>query len=151
MAATAIWRFGLDAHVVTLDRSQSTRAAPALATDRKKRSVIFVENAQRLWHTPVAEELERLISFAYGAMVPLFVEFRAGPAEAPGKAGGSVRSALSRRIADAKSKAPLAWLAPETRSKFSSVADAAPGIKPAEKTLPKGQKPSSERTLPWDH
>lgn len=154
LAAAAAWRFGLDAHVVTLDRGKGTAALPVIDGKAAGRSVIFVENAQRLWHTPVAEELERLVAFAYGALVPLWVEIRGAPPEAPepGKPGASsfnVHRALSQRVAEAKTKAPLSWLGPEIRSKFLAVADAAPGIS-AERAK-RAKAPAEPPRLPWDH
>lgn len=151
LAASAIYRFGLDAQVVTLDRGKGSAAPVPVTTAAGRKTVIFIENAQRLWHTPVAEEFERLVSFAYGAIVPLWIEFRSAAPDAADSAAPqfNLKRALSQRVAEAKNKPPLVWVAPEVRSKLLTVTDCAPGVAP---TTPSRRAPSQPvRHLPWDH
>ncbi len=155
LAASAAWRFGLDAHVVTLDRGKGSVVLPQILPSAQRRTVLFVENAQRLWHSPVAEELERLVAFAYGALIPLWVEFRVtapglSDPERPGGTALNVKRALTQRVADAKRREPLAWVAPEIRSKFRAVADGAPGVAPPDAPR-RGTARAAPLRLPWDH
>lgn len=157
VALAAAWRFGFDAQVVTLDRgAKAAMHVPVIPGASTGKFLLFIENGERLWQTKVAEDFEQLVSFAYGAMAPLWAAFRPSTADAsmPAENAASrlnVKRELNRKVSHAKSKPPLAWVAPETRSRLAAVADVAATLWPKADISQRAKAGSSMPRLPWDH
>ena len=149
VALAAAWRFGLAVHVVTMGKANATEHLPK-PLPAGRRGIIIVENVIKISDPHSAEQLEALISYAYGAGLPLWLEvWRYGKAVQGAVTG--TRS-VSHRVAAAKNRPPLDWLTEAARRKLTEVcavpASALP--MPAAKRQKAGKSRPDDVRLPWE-
>lgn len=150
VALAAVWRFGLSVHVVTLGKASATDHVPKpLAAGR--RGIIVIENVQKISDPHVAEQLEALISYAYGAGIPLWLEVWRSKGMQQQGAVAATRS-VSHRVAAAKNRPPLDWLTAAARRKLTEVCAVPASVLP--KVVSPRQKASKSQPddvrLPWE-
>ena len=127
LAMMAAWRFGLKPHVVILGQTGVGQVMPAAAQEAPQ--LICVGNVDRLWESHIAEQLEMLLSYAYGSMTPVFMETWVRQPEDQSKPAAFGRSSafIARRVSSLKSRTPLSWLPPASQSKLLDVTEVAGG------------------------
>jgi hypothetical protein len=97
-AVAALWRFGVEARVLNLTRSDNKDLAH-FTRDHEGPLALFVEQIDKLWDPMHAEALEHLVQRAYNADAFLWLEFmQEQQAEPESHDDGSVRAEISRRI-----------------------------------------------------
>ncbi len=152
VALAAAWRFGLNVHMVNLAKANSTDLRPKPLSGGR-RGIIVVEQANKLSDPLMAERLETLISYAYGAKLPLWLEvWRQGDERAGAEAAAK---SIARRVAAAKNRPPLDWLTDGVRRKLADVC-ATPEMPRTSKTARQtpiqkaGERRPDDFKLPWD-
>lgn len=100
-----------------------------------------------------ADALDGLVGYAYGAVLPVFLEIiaRREPRTA-GQPGESTASAFSRRLARLKARSPLTYLPPACVAKLLEVSDDLTGqaAQSAKERVRAGPPRAKVRRLPWD-
>ena len=121
IALAAAWRFGFKVHFVQLHGSPSVDLLPS--QDKAAPDLICIARASSFWDPHTAERFETLINYAYGALIPVFLQIQViGKPPAPRvKAYGKVEALVAQRLAAARAKAPLAWLGPACLGKLLTV------------------------------
>ena len=121
IALAAAWRFGLKVHIIQLQGTPSADLLPA--QDKAAPDLICIARAGSFWDPHTVERFETLINYAYGALIPVFLQILVvGKPPAPRvKAYGKVEALVAQRLAAARAKAPLAWLPPTCLGKLLTV------------------------------
>lgn len=134
VALAAAWRFGLAPHVVMLGATEPADLLPTMSP-----RLLVIGQVGGLWDAYQRDKLEALISYAYAAMVPIYLEVSivAAPPGARGakelqgairSRSGSTGKAIQQRIARLKGQAPLQWLSPGSQAKLLEVCAVGAGM-----------------------
>jgi hypothetical protein len=110
-ALLAVWRFGLDVHVVTAGKTEIPAQIPpwvARSPGSRKTGILMVEGIAKAWQSSQVECLDLALSYASNGRFPLLVEFGRVSAnddvKNPPTDGSSSRSQYARRLASARSQ-----------------------------------------------
>lgn len=121
MALVTAWRFDLEPHVVSLGKSTIDQIIPKVKGDHC-RSVIFVEQIKSLRFIHIEQDLELLVGWCEGAMVPLWMDVLKELAPSPDlDLSDTAMVEFQKKIRRYTESPPLSWLKPETISRLSSV------------------------------
>lgn len=121
MAMTAAWRFNLDPHVVSLGKSTIDQIIPKIH-GAECRPVVFVEQIKSLRFMHIEQDLELLVGWCEGAMVPLWMDVLKEQASRPDfDLSDAAMAEFQKKIRRYTDSPPLSWLKPETVSRLSSV------------------------------
>jgi len=119
MALMASWHLGYKCHVVRFDMSNISQILPRdefMTESTNEKSIIFVEQIQKLFEPNNAEKLEQLVSYAYNADCLLVLDFiykaaPKDPLEQTGRPRGfSTRGSMRRYAERLRSKHPIEYL-----------------------------------------
>ena len=121
MAIAAIWRFGLEVHVVTLGKASSEQILPRVPDHQ---ILMLVEQHDPLRFPHVAFDFSTIVNWCEGAMIPMWIDvLQEGERYAPGSTSSAynTKQAFHQRIARYKSSPPLSWIEPDCQSRLKSV------------------------------
>ncbi|NRA45826.1 MAG: hypothetical protein HRU09_12785 [Oligoflexales bacterium] len=121
MAIAAIWRFGIEAHVVTLGKASSEQILPRVPDHQ---IVMLVEQNDPLRFPHVAFDFSTIVNWCEGAMIPMWIDVLQEGERFPANgssSGFNTKQAFTQRIARYKSSPPLSWIEPDCQSRLKSV------------------------------
>lgn len=121
MAIAAAWRFGIEAHVVTLGKASSDQILPRVP-DHK--IVMLVEQQDPLRFPHVAFDFSTIVNWCEGAMIPMWIDVLQESeqvAEGSQESRFNTKQAFKQRLARYKSSPPLSWIEPDCQSRLKSV------------------------------
>ena len=121
MAIAAIWRFGIEAHVVTLGKASSDQILPK---NLEQQTVMLVEQHDPLRFPHVAFDFSTIVNWCEGAMIPMWIDVLQEGEKSHAHHSTSAfntKQAFSQRIARYKSSPPLSWVEPDCQSRLKSV------------------------------
>ena len=121
MALTASWRFGINSHVVTLNK-----VTPKLLLPTKEKEndtlAIFVEQVDKLWDDKQAQALEAIVNYAYRCNAFLWIEFcKEGNNQKVQADDLTLKANFSRRISQLKNRSPYEYLDADCVSRLKSL------------------------------
>ncbi|MFK7823338.1 MAG: hypothetical protein AB8G05_04225 [Oligoflexales bacterium] len=122
MAIAAIWRFGIEVHVVTLGKAGSEQILPRVPDNQ---ILMLVEQNDPLRFPHVAFDFSTIVNWCEGAMIPMWVDvLQEGEGFASNSASSSAfntKQSFNQRLARYKSSPPLSWVEPDCQSRLKSV------------------------------
>ncbi len=120
-ALLAVWRWGISTHVFTLGKSSDHDLIPTHIPANEYPLIYFLDGVNELWKPRYAEQVSAIINWCEQSQVPLWLEVRESAVQQTVVNSLDPKQAFNARLNKLKSKAPLAWLDEDCRSRLQKI------------------------------
>ena len=118
VAIVAVWRFGFNVHLVTLDMKSKAQLLPI---EHHPRLIVLIENLCSPWQPENMIDCETIINYCHDTMTPLWVDYLKDDGQQKVDGTTATSQVVQEKIAELRDKKPHLYLSKRGQSKLAEV------------------------------